>query len=151
MTPLCTLHLTPISFQRRLSDNKTHTHTHIGTGLLRLVTHTLVSEAIKVLSANPLLQKLSHVARGVLPGAVTFGAPGTGTSHYFHGKGQTFCHLTLKWGWVELPWDNDQRSVFCFASQRVSIDLRMGHFTICLLVTVACRHGSSDNWLRGDS
>lgn len=114
-----------------------HTHTgiriHTVLSLLRLVTHTLVSGAIKVLSANSLFQKLSHVARGVSLPVVTLWAPGTRTSHYFHGKGQTLCHLTPKWSWVELPWDNDQRSVFCFASRAVRMDLRKtGRFPICL-------------------
>lgn len=59
-------------------------------------------------------------------------SPGTRTSHYFHGKGQKLCHLTPKWSQVELPWDNDQRSVFCFASHMVSMDLRgTGRSLIC--------------------
>lgn len=93
--------------QHTLSHTYTHTQPgiHIRTvlSLLSLVTHTLVSGAIKVLSANSLLQKLSHVARGVSLPAETLWAPGTRTTHYFHGKGQELCHLTLKWSWVELP------------------------------------------------
>lgn len=126
-------------FLSTLSAIHKHTHTHTGIhihtvrSLLRLVTHTLVSGAIKVLSANSLLQKLSHVARGVLLPLVTLWAPGTGTSHYFHGKGQMLCHQTPKWSRVELPWDNDQRSVFCFASDTVSMHLRCtGCSPICL-------------------
>lgn len=140
INPLCTFLLTPISFQHclTLSHILKHTHSHtlayiytVGS-LLRLVTRTLLSGAIKVLSANSLFQKLSHVVRGVSLPVVTLWAPGTGTSHYFHGKGQTLCHLTLKWSWVELPWDNDQRSVFCFASLTVRVDLRgTGRSPIC--------------------
>lgn len=60
-----------------------------------VLSHTLwFSGAIKVLSANSVLQILSHVAGGVSLPAVTLWALGTRTSHYFHGKGQRLCHLT---------------------------------------------------------
>lgn len=123
-----------------LSHTQTHSHTHaLAYSYTQLqvscvLSHTLwFSGAIKVLSANSLLQKLSHVARGVSLPVVTLWAPGTRTSHYFHGKGQKLCHLIQKWSRVESPQDNDQRSVFYFASNTVSMDLRTtGCSQICL-------------------
>lgn len=145
--------------QHTLSHTYTHTQPgiHIRTvlSLLSLVTHTLVSGAIKVLSANSLLQKLSHVARGVSLPAETLWAPGTRTTHYFHGKGQELCHLTLKWSWVELPppqtMTKGQFSVLPLIQWVWIWEARAAPRSACelLLVTVASRHGGSDNWLQG--
>ena len=122
----------------------THTHTdthtrngiliHTAPSLLRLVTHTLVFRGYQ--SAECKLSPTKTVTcrqRCLAPCGNPSRAPGTRTSHYFHGKGQKLCHLTLKWHWVESPQDNDQRSVFCFASRAACVDLRgTGCSQICL-------------------
>lgn len=144
---LRTFSLTPISSQRCLSfccaRKHTNWHTLAGMHILTLpsllwpVTHTLVFPELSKCWMQTLSSKYCHMPPEV-SGSPREPSELLAQEQVIISTVKVRGSVTWpKWSWVESPRDNDQRSVFWFASHMESVDLRKtGCSQICLCAPV---------------